>query len=78
MANAIGYLILARPSFVLGGRAIEIVDQEDDSRRYIRTAVEARPGAGRPGRSFSEDAIEVDVDCISDGEFSDRRDHAAY
>src|SRR5271154_1515163 len=68
VANAIGYPVLVRPSFVLGGRAMEIVYQEDDLRRYIRTAVEASPERPVLVDRFLEDAIEVDVDCIADGE----------
>jgi carbamoyl-phosphate synthase large subunit len=70
VARAIGYPVLVRPSFVLGGRAMEIVYQEDDLRRYIRTAVEASPERPVLVDRFLEDAIEVDVDCISDGEVS--------
>jgi len=70
VANRIGYPALVRPSFVLGGRAMEIVYQEEDLRRYIRTAVEASPERPVLVDRFLEDAIEVDVDCISDGEIS--------
>src|SRR4029077_8719725 len=70
VANAIGYPVLVRPSFVLGGRAMEIVYQEDDLRRYIRTAVEASPERPVLVDRFLEDATAVDVDCISDGEVS--------
>ena len=70
VATAIGYPVLVRPSFVLGGRAMEIVYQEEDLRRYIRTAVEASPERPVLVDRFLEDAIEVDVDCISDGEVS--------
>jgi carbamoyl-phosphate synthase large subunit len=70
VATAIGYPVLVRPSFVLGGRAMEIVYQEEDLRRYIRTAVEASPERPVLVDRFLEDAIEVDVDCISDGEIS--------
>jgi carbamoyl-phosphate synthase large subunit len=68
VATRIGYPVLVRPSFVLGGRAMEIVYQEDDLRRYIRTAVEASPERPVLVDRFLEDAIEVDVDCISDGQ----------
>ena len=68
VARMIGFPILVRPSFVLGGRAMEIVYQEDDLRRYIRTAVEASPERPVLVDRFLEDAIEVDVDCIADGE----------
>ncbi len=70
VARSIGYPVLVRPSFVLGGRAMEIVYQEDDLRRYIRTAVEASPERPVLVDRFLEDAIEVDVDCISDGQIS--------
>jgi carbamoyl-phosphate synthase large subunit len=68
VAARIGYPVLVRPSFVLGGRAMEIVYQEEDLRRYIRTAVEASPERPVLVDRFLEDAIEVDVDCISDGQ----------
>jgi len=67
-ARMIGYPVLVRPSFVLGGRAMEIVYTEEDLRRYIRTAVEASPERPVLVDRFLEDAIEVDVDCIADGE----------
>jgi len=70
VATAIGYPVLVRPSFVLGGRAMEIVYQEEDLRRYIQTAVEASPERPVLVDRFLEDAIEVDVDCICDGEIS--------
>jgi carbamoyl-phosphate synthase large subunit len=68
IANKIGYPLLVRPSFVLGGRAMELVYNENDLRRYMTTAAEVT--ADRPVLvdRFLEDAIEVDVDCISDGE----------
>ena len=68
VAKRIGYPVLVRPSFVLGGRAMEIVYKEDDLRRYIRNAVEASPERPILVDRFLEDAAEVDVDCISDGE----------
>lgn len=68
VARAIGYPVLVRPSFVLGGRAMEIVYDEEDLRRYIRTAVEASPERPVLVDRFLDDAIEVDVDCIADGE----------
>ena len=67
-ATRVGYPVLVRPSFVLGGRAMEIVYNEADLRRYIRTAVEASPERPVLVDRFLEDAVEVDVDCISDGE----------
>src|SRR5436305_1902184 len=103
IANRIGYPVLVRPSFVLGGRGMELVYNEIDLRRYVAAAIEgserkvgfqpasagehpARSPARRQARSlptgsgkmpelrpilidrFLEDAMEVDVDCISDGE----------
>ncbi len=68
VASRIGYPVLVRPSFVLGGRAMEIVHDEPDLRRYIRTAVAASPERPVLVDRFLEDATEVDVDCIADGE----------
>jgi carbamoyl-phosphate synthase large subunit len=68
IARRIGYPVLVRPSFVLGGRAMEIVYSEDDLRRYIRNAAEASPERPILVDRFLEDATEVDVDCITDGE----------
>ena len=68
VAAKIGYPVLVRPSFVLGGRAMELVHNEADLRRYIRTAVEASPERPVLVDRFLEDATEIDVDCISDGE----------
>jgi carbamoyl-phosphate synthase large subunit len=104
IAKKVGYPVLVRPSFVLGGRGMELVYNEQDLRRYVASAIDASekrtgfqfaPARGqiarwRPGDSqarrlsaesgkrpdlrpilidrFLEDAIEVDVDCISDGE----------
>ncbi len=70
IAERIGYPVLVRPSFVLGGRAMELVYHEADLRRYIRTAVEASPERPVLVDRFLEDATEVDVDCLSDGETS--------
>ncbi len=74
-ANKVSYPVLVRPSFVLGGRGMQLVHNETDLRRYVREAIEASPGA-TPGTAsnpilvdhFLEDALEVDVDCISDGQ----------
>ncbi len=68
IAARVGYPVVVRPSFVLGGRAMEIVYHEDDIRRYIRTAVEASPERPVLVDRFLEDATEVDVDCLADGE----------
>ncbi len=67
VADKVGYPVLVRPSFVLGGRAMEIVYTPDDLRRYIRTAVKASPDRPVLVDRFLEDATEVDVDCLSDG-----------
>lgn len=67
VAERIGYPVLVRPSFVLGGRAMEIVHTPEDLRRYIRTAAEASPERPILVDRFLEDATEVDVDCLCDG-----------
>lgn len=68
VASKVGYPVLVRPSFVLGGRAMEIVYTEEDLRRYIRTAVEVSPERPVLVDRFLEDATEVDVDCLADGQ----------
>src|SRR5215510_12061735 len=68
IAKKIGYPVLVRPSFVLGGRAMELVYNEEDLRRYMASAIEVTPDRPVLIDRFLEDAIEVDVDCISDGE----------
>jgi carbamoyl-phosphate synthase large subunit len=68
VAARVGYPVLVRPSFVLGGRAMEIVYTEADLRRYIRTAVEVSPQRPILVDRFLEDATEVDVDCLADGQ----------
>ena len=68
IARKIGYPVLVRPSFVLGGRAMELVYTETDLRRYMTNAIEVTPNRPVLIDRFLEDAIEVDVDCISDGE----------
>jgi carbamoyl-phosphate synthase large subunit len=70
IADRIGYPVLVRPSFVLGGRAMQIVYNDADLAHYMRTAVEASPERPVLVDRFLEDATEVDVDCISDGEIS--------
>ena len=62
----LSYPVLVRPSFVLGGRAMQIVYSDDELRNYMRTAVEASPESPVLVDKFLEDAIEVDVDCIAD------------
>ncbi len=68
IAERIGYPVLVRPSFVLGGRAMELVYHADDLRRYMQSAIEVSPERPVLVDRFLEDAIEVDVDCIADGE----------
>ena len=99
VAERIGYPVLVRPSFVLGGRAMQLVHDESDLRKYVRDAIEggrdassrsvaATPSSRESGGEgaaatqpdggvastpilvdhFLEDALEVDVDCICDGE----------
>jgi len=68
VAAEIGYPVLVRPSFVLGGRAMQIVHNEEELHHYMRTAVEASPERPVLVDRFLEDATEVDVDCIFDGE----------
>ena len=70
VAKEIGYPVLVRPSFVLGGRAMMIVHSDDELTHYMRTAVEASPERPVLVDRFLEDATEMDVDCISDGETS--------
>lgn len=71
-AHALGYPILVRPSFVLGGRAMQIVYSDNELQHYMRFAVEASPERPVLVDKFLEDATEVDVDCIADvGHFDD-------
>ena len=67
-AKEIGYPLVVRPSYVLGGRAMEIVYDEQDLRRYFQTAVSVSNDAPVLLDRFLDDAIEVDVDAICDGE----------
>jgi carbamoyl-phosphate synthase large subunit len=67
VARRVGYPVLVRPSYVLGGRAMEIVYDEEALRRYMVKALEASPDKPILIDKFLESAIEVDVDCLSDG-----------
>ncbi|UCG88770.1 MAG: carbamoyl-phosphate synthase large subunit [Gemmatimonadota bacterium] len=67
VAERIGYPVLVRPSYVLGGRAMEIVYDEQSLRAYFARAVQASPEHPVLIDSFLEDAFEADVDAISDG-----------
>ncbi|HSU57083.1 MAG TPA: carbamoyl-phosphate synthase large subunit [Candidatus Dormibacteraeota bacterium] len=66
VAGKLGYPILVRPSFVLGGRAMQIVYSDSELQHYMRFAVEASPERPVLVDKFLEDATEVDVDCIAD------------
>jgi carbamoyl-phosphate synthase large subunit len=63
----VGYPVVIRPSYVLGGRAMEIVHEPDQLRRYIRRAVQVSGDNPVLIDSYLEDAIEVDVDALCDG-----------
>ncbi|BEV73370.1 carbamoyl-phosphate synthase large subunit [Paludibacterium sp. THUN1379] len=67
LAAEIGYPLVVRPSYVLGGRAMEIVHAEADLERYMREAVKVSNDSPVLLDSFLNDAIEVDVDCVADG-----------
>lgn len=67
LANEIGYPLVVRPSYVLGGRAMEIVHGDKDLERYMREAVRVSDKSPVLLDRFLEDAVEVDADCISDG-----------
>ncbi|HOD14293.1 MAG TPA: carbamoyl-phosphate synthase large subunit [Spirochaetota bacterium] len=67
IAGRIGYPVLVRPSYVLGGRAMAIIYDEDSLRNYIATAVELSPEHPILVDDFLEDALEIDVDAIADG-----------
>jgi carbamoyl-phosphate synthase large subunit len=68
LAGEIGFPILLRPSFVLGGRGMFIVYDMDEMKAIIREVFDAAPGKPVLLDQFLEDAYELDVDCISDGE----------
>jgi len=65
-SHKLGYPVLVRPSFVLGGRAMQIVYSDNELQHYMRFAVEASPERPVLVDKFLEDATEVDVDCITD------------
>ena len=74
-SHRLGYPVLVRPSFVLGGRAMQIVYSDAELTHYMRFAVEASPERPVLVDKFLEDATEVDVDCIADvGHFADPKD----
>ncbi len=67
VANDIGYPVLVRPSYVLGGRAMEIIYDRDSLHKYMKHAVTASPDHPILVDQYLEDAIELDVDAIADG-----------
>ena len=67
-AEALGYPLVVRPSYVLGGRAMEIVHEQRDLERYMREAVKVSNDSPVLLDRFLSDAIECDVDCLSDGD----------
>jgi carbamoyl-phosphate synthase large subunit len=67
IADRIGYPVVVRPSYVLGGRAMEIVYDVDELRRYMHTAVQASPEHPILVDKFLDSAIEIDVDALCDG-----------
>lgn len=74
-SKRLGYPVLVRPSFVLGGRAMQIVYSDAELSHYMRFAVEAGPDRPVLVDKFLEDATEVDVDCITDcGQFANPAD----
>src|SRR5262252_156369 len=74
-SKKLGYPVLVRPSFVLGGRAMQIVYSDTELSHYMKFAVEASPERPVLVDKFLEDAIEVDVDCIADvGHFKNPED----
>jgi carbamoyl-phosphate synthase large subunit len=68
LATKLGYPLVVRPSYVLGGRAMEIVYDEKDLRRYMKEAVQVSNDSPVLLDRFLEDAIEVDVDALCDGQ----------
>ncbi|MBA3731865.1 MAG: carbamoyl-phosphate synthase large subunit, partial [Gammaproteobacteria bacterium] len=72
LAEEIGYPVVVRPSYVLGGRAMEIVYDETELRRYMRDAVSVSNDAPVLLDRFLDDAIEVDIDAVCDGTGDDK------
>src|SRR5690554_5237321 len=68
LASEIGYPLVVRPSYVLGGRAMEIVHEQQDLERYMREAVKVSNDSPVLLDHFLNNATEVDVDCVADGE----------
>ena len=70
IAAALGYPVIVRPSYVLGGRAMQIVYDEELLHEYMQSAVQASPEHPVLIDKYLEEAIEVDVDAISDGDLT--------
>ena len=68
LAHDVGYPVLVRPSYVLGGRAMEVVYSDDELREYVEEAVRVSPEKPILIDSFLENAVELDVDAVADGE----------
>ncbi len=68
IAESIGYPVLVRPSYVLGGRAMQIVYDDQDLVQFVNEAVKVAPEHPVLIDKFLEDALEIDVDAVSDGE----------
>ncbi|MGL4553570.1 MAG: carbamoyl-phosphate synthase large subunit, partial [Gemmataceae bacterium] len=68
VARRLGYPVLVRPSYVLGGRAMEIVYDEPSLAKFVGQAMDVSPGKPVLIDRFLESAVEVDVDCLADGE----------
>ena len=68
VSRQIGFPVLVRPSFVLGGRAMALVESEEHLAGFIEMAIEAAPGQPILIDKFMEDAFEIDVDALADGE----------
>ncbi|GAA0528279.1 carbamoyl-phosphate synthase large subunit [Halorubrum aquaticum] len=68
LAHRIGYPVLVRPSYVLGGRAMRVVEDDEELERYIEEAVRVSPDKPILVDQFLADAVELDVDAVADGE----------
>eukprot|EP00246_Nothoceros_aenigmaticus_P003148 TRINITY_DN14101_c0_g1_i1.p1 TRINITY_DN14101_c0_g1~~TRINITY_DN14101_c0_g1_i1.p1 ORF type:complete len:1080 (+),score=226.04 TRINITY_DN14101_c0_g1_i1:350-3241(+) len=68
IAKRVGYPVVVRPSYVLGGRAMEIVYTDSKLKKYLETAVEVDPERPVLVDKYLTDATEIDVDCLADGE----------
>ncbi len=68
LADQVGYPLVVRPSYVLGGRAMEIVHDQEELTRYMREAVKVTRDSPVLLDHFLDQAVEVDVDAICDGE----------